>query len=146
MLKQAVDLHTSTLAQMAAYQVLTAPGFLPRHLARIRPLYRQRATALAAALAAQLGGVASFSPPEGGMFIWVRLEQPDIDTHRLLDTAVANGVAYVPGRAFGIDDQHPRELRLSFASASPAELVEGVRRLTASLHWRGPTVSSAASR
>jgi 2-aminoadipate transaminase len=141
MLKQAVDLHTSTLAQMAAYRVLSDPGFLPRHLEAIRPVYRRRAALLIAALA-QLGDGATFSPPDGGMFIWVRLDRPDIDTHRHLAAALASGVAYVPGRAFGIDEDHRQELRLSFASASATELGEGVRRLVASLASPVPTVSS----
>ena len=105
-MKQAADLHTSTLAQMAAYRVLARPGFLEHHLERIRPIYRQRAACLAGALR-ELLGAATFSPPEGGMFIWARIDRPDVDTHRLLRAAVANGVAYVPGRAFGIDDRHP---------------------------------------
>jgi 2-aminoadipate transaminase len=133
MLKQAADLHTSTLAQMATYRVLARPGFLEGHLQRIRPIYGQRAACLSAALTELLGDMASFHAPEGGMFIWARIDRPDIDTHRLLSTAMAHGVAYVPGRAFAIDDPHPQELRLSFASAPTHDLVEGVRRLVASL-------------
>ena len=136
MLKQAVDLHTSTLAQMAAHRVLAAPGFLRRHADGIRPFYRQRAAHLVAALT-QLGDLASFDRPEGGMFIWVRLERPDIDTHEHLGAALANGVAYVPGKAFGIADDHRHQLRLSFASASATELDEGIRRLVASLPQPG---------
>jgi 2-aminoadipate transaminase len=144
MLKQAADLQTSTLGQMAAYRVLAAPGFLPRHLGRIRPRYQERAAVLVEALTHQLGDAASFRRPEGGMFIWVRLEGSDLDTHALLPGAIANGVAYVPGRAFGIDDQHPRALRLSFASASPTELVEGIARLAASIPSLAPRVTSGA--
>ncbi|HEY2301502.1 MAG TPA: PLP-dependent aminotransferase family protein [Acidimicrobiales bacterium] len=132
-LKQAVDLHTSTLGQMTAHRVLATPGFLPGHVDRVRLLYQHRATALAAAVAEHLGAVASFRPAEGGMFLWIRLDRPDVDTHDLLEGAVAAGVAYVPGRAFGIDDRHPHELRLSFSGVPPSDLDEGVRRLAASL-------------
>jgi 2-aminoadipate transaminase len=131
LLKQAVDLHTSTLAQRVVYRVVTTPGFMDAHLAELRPLYEARAQALSAALHDAFGERVSFVEPEGGMFVWARLADAGIDTHALLGRAVDHGVAYVPGRAFAVGSQHERELRLSFATATPDELREGVRRLAA---------------
>jgi 2-aminoadipate transaminase len=139
-LKQAVDLHTSSLAQRAAFRVLSTPGFLDRHLARLRRLYRRRAETLVAALGEHLGDLATFRPPEGGMFIWVRVEGTGLDTQALLSSALAHGVAYVPGRAFGVARRHRQQVRLSFATASPDELDEGARRLRAALFGPGRAV------
>jgi 2-aminoadipate transaminase len=131
LMKQAVDLHTSTLAQRVVHRVVTRPGFYDAHLARLRPLYRERADALCAALRTTLAGRVDFAEPEGGMFVWARL--PGVDTDALLVRAVDAGVGFVPGSAFAVEDGHGDELRLSFATSPPAELGEGVRRLARTL-------------
>jgi 2-aminoadipate transaminase len=129
MVKQAVDLHTSTIAPRTIHRVLTSPGFLDHHLRRVRRLYRDRATVLSASLALAFGDAISFARPEGGLFLWARFQSPGVDTQQLLATALDHGVAYVPGRAFGISASHDDALRLSFAAASPTDLAEAARRL-----------------
>lgn len=134
LMKQAVDLHTATLAQRTVHRVVTRPGFHDAHIARLRPLYQERADALCAALRTTLGSRVEFTEPEGGMFVWCRL--PGVDTAALLPRAVDAGVAFVPGRAFAVSQPHSGhtdELRLSFATSTPAELAEGVRRLARAL-------------
>lgn len=138
LLKQAVDLHTAPLAQRVGLALLTRPGFLPRHLARIRGLYQSRSVALSTALREQLGDQLEFHAPDGGMFVWVRLRDDGVDTEALLPMALAEGVAFVPGSAFSVHDRHEDALRLSFATASPDELTEGVRRLGRALAAAGP--------
>lgn len=133
LVKQPVDLHTSTLAQQIVHKVLSRPGFLDAHLARLCRLYGHRATTLAAALDKHFGPLLHFAPPEGGLFIWGRLADPGADTLRRHAGAVDNGVAYLPGAGFGIGQTHPRCLRLSFSTAPVEDLAEGVRRLHQSL-------------
>lgn len=132
LLKQAADLHTSTLAQHAALGVVgDAEGWIG-HLDRIRRLYRDRAGALSAALTSQLGDRVEAGPVEGGMFVWARL--PGVDTTALLAAAIAAGVAFVPGSAFAVaPGAHADALRLSFATVDAAGLDEGVRRLAVAL-------------
>ena len=134
LLKQATDLHTSTVAQRAAHAVVTEPGFLDAHLSRIVPIYEARAAALVDALHAHIGDRFRFAEPDGGMFVWC---SSDVDTSSLLTRAVDQGVAFVPGRAFAVDADHGRSLRLSFATASPSELDEAVRRLATALDAQG---------
>ena len=132
LVKQAVDLHTSTLSQRAVHRVVTTPGFMTAQLDRLRPLYRDRCTALVHALRTELGDRFEFSAPGGGMFVWGRLVD-SIDTQELLPKALDQGMAYVPGQAFAVDGDHRQALRLSFATATPPQLVEGVRRLARAL-------------
>jgi 2-aminoadipate transaminase len=128
LLKQAADLHTSTLAQHTALRVVGDADAWAAHLDRIRRLYAERAGALAAALASQLGDRVEAGAAEGGMFVWARL--PDVDTTALLPRAVDAGVAFVPGSAFAVAaGAHADALRLSFATVDAAGLDEGVRRL-----------------
>jgi len=139
-LKQATDLHTSALGQALAASVLTRPDFLPTHLDTLRGCYQERAAALHAALATHLGVGTVPAPPEGGMFAWVRL--PGVDTKVLLDRALAEGTAFVPGAAFTVATAATTSptsdaLRLSFATVAPARLDEAVRRLARALDASG---------
>lgn len=132
LVKQAVDLHTSTLSQRAVHRVLTTPGFMHDQLDRLRPLYRDRCGVLCGALRAELGDRFEFAAPAGGMFVWGRFAD-GTDTHELLPKAVAHGMAFVPGQAFAVAGDHRAAARLSFATATPDQLLEGVRRLGAAL-------------
>jgi 2-aminoadipate transaminase len=132
LLKQAVDLQTTTLTQRIAHRVLTAPGFLAPHLALLRTTYQARCDALVGALAEHLGDRLELHRPDGGMFLWGRI--PGVDTEALLHRAVEEGVAFVPGTAFAVDGRPTDALRLSFATQAPDELDEAVRRLARALH------------
>jgi 2-aminoadipate transaminase len=131
-LKQALDLHTSTLSQRVVHRLVTTPGFMPQQIDRLRPLYHERCSALVRALRSELGDRFEFAPPAGGMFVWGRIVD-FVDTQALLPKAVERGMAYVPGHAFTVEDDHRQSLRLSFATNSPDQLSEGVRRLAAAL-------------
>ncbi|CAN5643118.1 PLP-dependent aminotransferase family protein [soil metagenome] len=125
--KQSSDLHTSSLSQAIVTELARDPTWRPAHLDRSRALYRTQRDGLVDALQQTFGDAAPFTVPGGGMFVWTRFEGFDA-TARLLD-AVAAGVAYVPGAAFGVDHPDAAAMRLSFATASVDELHEAVRRL-----------------
>ena len=128
-LKQSADLHTSSLTQQVVHRVLAEPGFLDGHLATLRTTYQRQAQHLVAGLRTQLGDRLAVAEPDGGMFLWAELRDQHADTASLLATAVAHGVAFVPGAAFGVEDLHPRRMRLSYATADPAGLDLAVERL-----------------
>jgi 2-aminoadipate transaminase len=126
--KQAADLHTSTFAQLLLANVVSQPGWLDEQKARIVPMYRDRCIALADALDATIGSRLAFHRPEGGMFLWT--EFADVpDTKVLLRHAVHEGVAFVPGSAFTIDQFPDSKARFSYSTLSPEQLGEAVTRL-----------------
>ena len=130
--KQAADLHTSTFAQILLANVLGVPGWLDEQKARIVPMYRERCVALADALDDRLGDRIRFHRPDGGMFLWS--EFPGVaDTNALLRRAVEEGVAFVPGSAFTIDQQPDSKARFSYSTLAPAQLGVAVDRLTRAL-------------
>lgn len=131
-LKQAADLHTSSFSQAIAAGVLTRPGFLEPHLDGLRERYRNQCQALQDALRDRLGDRIAFHAPEGGMFLWARL-QDGTATAALMPRALAAGMAFVPGNAFSVQEPHRSGLRLSFATEGPAALSEAVRRLASAL-------------
>ncbi|MBK8763932.1 MAG: PLP-dependent aminotransferase family protein [Burkholderiaceae bacterium] len=136
-IKQAMDLHTSTLCQELAARYLET-GRLTGFLERARTLYGERCEALSVSLRAQLGARVRFNRPEGGLFLWAELE-PGIDTSLLLARARELGVIFVPGAAFFADSGPRNALRLSFSSADPTQLHEAVRRLRTALDAGGLT-------
>ena len=82
-----------------------------------------------AALEIHLAGIATWSRPRGGLFIWVRL--PDgYDTAAMLPAAQAAGVDYLPGTDFSPGGLNGANyLRLSFAWLDPADIRAGVAAL-----------------
>lgn len=127
LIKQASDLHNSTLNQMAMDQV--ARGVFDQRVEIIRAAYRERRDAMLAALERHMPAGVSWTRPEGGMFVWLTLPE-NVDGAELLARAIAEQrVAFVPGAAFFADRSGRNTIRLSYSLATPATIDEGVRRI-----------------
>ncbi|GAA0666675.1 PLP-dependent aminotransferase family protein [Streptomyces thermocarboxydovorans] len=129
--KQAADLHTPTVNQLAAARYL-ADHDLDAHVRRVAGEYGARRDAMLAGLPAALPEGSVWTRPEGGMFLWVRLPAP-YDTTALLPQVVRHDVVYVPGAPFYAADPDRSTLRLCFVTQTPDEIAEGLRRLRAGL-------------
>jgi 2-aminoadipate transaminase len=130
--KQAADLHSPTFNQRVVAEVLR-DGFLERHVPTIRALYKQQRDAMLAALQREMAGLdVTWNSPAGGMFLWARLPA-GVSAVDLLPKAVERGVAFVPGAAFYAEDADPRTLRLSFVTATPAQIDTGIAALAAAI-------------
>ncbi len=126
-IKQGADLHTSTFCQYVAYEVARG-GFLDRHVRRIRTVYGERRDAMLRALDRHAPPGVRWTRPGGGLFLWATLPE-GFDTLTLLDDAIAERVAYVPGSAFYPCGGGARTMRLNFSYAAPAVIEEGIKRL-----------------
>lgn len=93
-----------------------------------RGLYRERCEAMLAALAEHMPSQVHWTRPDGGFFVWATLPR-HVDTYPLLYAGIDAGVVFVPGAAFTPAQGPSSTLRLSFSSASPEDIAEGVRRL-----------------
>ncbi|GHE54681.1 PLP-dependent aminotransferase family protein [Streptomyces vinaceus] len=129
--KQAADLHTSTVDQLAAAHYLRTAD-LDAHIAAVRTAYRDRRDALLAGLDAALPEGSTWNRPEGGMFVWARLPR-GYDATEALRAAIARDVAFVPGAPFHTGVPDPRTLRLSFTTHTPQEIGVGLERLAGAL-------------
>ncbi|MEX5666124.1 PLP-dependent aminotransferase family protein [Pseudomonas neuropathica] len=129
-LKQSADLHTNRIGQWQALQWIGTEKY-QQHLSELRGFYRQRRDAFQAALETHFSDLADWNMPQGGLFFWLTLKQP-LDTRTLLNEALANDVAFMPGEPFFPDpDKHHGHLRLNFSHIDPARLDEGLKRLAA---------------
>jgi 2-aminoadipate transaminase len=97
-------------------------------LKMLRKTYLEKCAAMLSALQENMPESVTWYVPEGGYFAWVRI--PGVDTEEMLADALAEGLAYIPGKHFFLDHKEGKEyLRLSFSYAEEKEIVEGIRRL-----------------
>jgi 2-aminoadipate transaminase len=126
-IKQGADLHSSTFCQYVAYEVARG-GFLDKHVRRIRAVYGERREAMLSALARHFPRGVRWTRPQGGLFLWVTLPK-GFDTTALLDEAIREKVAFVPGAAFYPCGGGEETMRLNFSYAPPDVIEEGIKRL-----------------
>ena len=128
-LKQASDLHSNRLGQWLVLRQLEQ-GDYPGHLARLRALYRDRRDQMHAALSAELGGLAHWQCPPGGLFFWLQLNHEGVDTRTLLPKALERGLAFMPGEPFfPAAPAAASTMRLNFSHSDPASLQRGIALL-----------------
>ncbi len=127
LMKQAADLHSPTINQMAMYHA--AVDIYDEQIERLRSVYGRRRDNVLAALEKYMPEGVSWTRPEGGMFIWVTLPE-DIDGAKLLARSIeTERVAFVPGQAFHADGSGTNTIRLSFSLASDEIADTGIARL-----------------
>ncbi|MFN3662123.1 PLP-dependent aminotransferase family protein [Yoonia sp.] len=131
LMKQAADLHSSTINQIAIARV--AETVFDSHVATLRQTYRARRDHMLARLAEHMPAGVTWTRPEGGMFVWLTLPA-HIDGAELLAKSLQSArVAFVPGRAFHADGSGGNTIRLSFSLADEATIDAGISRLGALL-------------
>jgi 2-aminoadipate transaminase len=125
--KQATDLCTGALDQRIVHLVC-GQGLLATHVPELRAHYQRKRDSMLNALGRTLEGRATWLPPRGGFFIWMRLNG-GLTSDRLLTFARARGVLFVVGAAFFVDGSGDDYLRLSFSAPTPERIAEGIGRL-----------------
>jgi 2-aminoadipate transaminase len=125
--KQGMDLHTSTFVQMVVHEVVQ-DEFLKEHVRQIREVYRARRDVMLAAMDRHFPRGITWTRPQGGLFLWVTLPER-LDSVAILEKAVENKVAFVPGTAFYPGGGGQNTMRLNFSNAQPEQIKTGIRRL-----------------
>jgi 2-aminoadipate transaminase len=126
--KQASDLCTSTLTQHFVREYFSE-GRWREYITSLIEIYRGRRDTMVAALHEHFPAQATWTEPEGGLFIWATLPEY-IDTGDLLAKALREDVAFVPGQAAYVDEGRGRSsMRLNFSGVGDEEIREGVRRI-----------------
>ncbi|QCI67258.1 PLP-dependent aminotransferase family protein [Phreatobacter stygius] len=127
LMKQAADLHSPSINQMAMHHV--AENAFAAQVVKIRAAYRHRRDRMLAELERHMPEGVTWSRPEGGMFIWLTLPE-GMDGAALLARSIETArVAFVPGRAFHADGSGGNTIRLSFSLAGDEAISAGIGRL-----------------
>lgn len=126
-MKQGADLHTNTFAQYVVAEYVKN-GRLDRHIEEIKAAYGERREVMIKAMTEYFPKNVKWTEPEGGLFLWVELPK-DVSATELLQEALKQKVAYVPGKPFYPYEDKDNTLRLNFSNASPEMIIEGIKRL-----------------
>jgi kynurenine/2-aminoadipate aminotransferase len=111
-------------------------GEMSHHLADVAMFYRSQRDILLGAVKEHLqeeGLGEPYAVPDGGMFLWIKVNAVDDTTSLVKSRAADAGVLMVPGSAFmppcaDDSEQKSQFVRASFSVASPDQLCEAMRR------------------
>jgi 2-aminoadipate transaminase len=135
-LMEELKIEVPALPQLISAKFISS-GMLAEHIQLIRREYAKKATAMDEALRMYMPEGVEWTPPLGGLFVWVEVPQEwGLDLKYLLhQVAVKKGVnidgevvqfAYVPGGAFSIDGSTDNAVRLCFATATVEEIYKAI--------------------
>lgn len=125
--KQGSDLHTGSFSQVVAHETARG-GFVDDHVRTIRKVYKERRDLMLSLLEELLPVDVQWTHPKGGLFLWITLPE-GMDTTQLLDKAVEQKVAFVPGRPFYPLGGGENTMRINFSFMTPDKIEEGTKRL-----------------
>lgn len=127
LIKQALDLASNSFSQAVAAEYIKR-GIIYKQVEKTRKLYSEKRDAMIKALDEEMSHIASYSKPEGGMFVYLTLKS-EINTRDMISRAIKNGVAYVSGQAFTTNNSQKSSMRLNFTFSSAENLREGIKRI-----------------
>lgn len=131
LIKQASDLHSPTLNQMAVHRVVQS-GF-NEQIEAIKTCYKGKRDVMLEALSLYMPEGVQWTIPEGGMFVWLTLPQ-SIDGVKLLEISVREQkVAFVPGNAFHPDGTGTNTMRLNFSRPDADAIKTGIEKLAVAI-------------
>jgi len=125
--KQGADLCTNMFVQFIAEEYVRS-GLIDKQIPKIRKMYKRKRDIMLKALEKHFPKGSSWTKPNGGMFIWVRLPE-GIDTKEMFADAIKAKVAYVNGTAFCEDGSGQNTMRLNFSNTDDNRIEEGIKRL-----------------
>ncbi len=135
--KMATNSHTNMVTQILCAEFFNQGLFEP-HLQRIRAIHRERRDVMMSCIQTMLPADVKSVYPDGGLFTWVELPG-HIDTTAMLHDAVAQKVAYMPGKEFFVEGQPIRNncMRVSFGGVTPEKIPVGMERLAQVISAKG---------
>ncbi|AEB94277.1 MAG: PLP-dependent aminotransferase family protein [Metallosphaera sp.] len=125
--KQNVDLHTPSLNQFVAAEAIKR-GVIQTNLPKTRDLYRRKRDIMIDAINNYFPDAVKRTKPVGGMFVFAWLPEK-IDTTKMLQEAMENGVAYVPGSSFFYDYSGRNTMRINYSFPSKSQIERGIEIL-----------------
>ena len=126
MIKETIDLHSSSLSQYVLSNYLEDEARYEKHLETLRAAYKEKADMFVEALRAELPEF-EFETPKGGMFVFGRLK--GFDTFKLVYECMKEKVVYVPANQFFQDGRVSDEIRFNYTYSTKEQMHEGLRRI-----------------
>ena len=120
---------------LAVYRFATTR--LGDHLEQLNRILNSRREAMFSSLEKNLGKVAKWSHPEGGLYTWLTM-QDNVDLVKVAGPAESASVTYDLGTKFATgDDPGYNKARLCFSYNTEDEIAEGIARLATVINQMG---------
>ncbi len=120
------SLRNTYTAALAEWFITT--GQHRDHISELRRIYSTKCSHMLAALEREMPEGATWTSPNGGFFIWLKLPV-GVDSLDLQPVAQQNLVDYIPGTSFYSDGSGRDALRLSFSAVTEEQIDTGIARL-----------------
>jgi GntR family transcriptional regulator/MocR family aminotransferase len=124
-LKQNSDITTSPLLQSALWDFCRRKRY-EAHIDKVRPIYKTRRDRVVKLLGEAFPDGTTWTVPQGGLFLWVRLPAA-LDTTELLYQSRQQGVVFSRGHLFYVENPERNTLRLSYGHVSLEQIEVGLR-------------------
>lgn len=105
-----------------------AQGKLDPHIERANAVYRRKRDIAAKAVADHCGGLVDFDVPDGGFYLWLRIDD-SVDWDKAQHAAAMAGVFCRPGEKFLGAEAGQGFLRLAYSHAPDHEIERGIKAL-----------------
>lgn len=125
--KQGADLQCSTINQREAALFMQTYD-LNEHISKIRTVYKRRRNLMIDSIEKYFPAEVKYTRPKGGLFLWVELAK-NLDATKILEEALKQKVAFVPGGSFFANGENENYFRLNYSNMSEELIVEGIKRL-----------------
>lgn len=132
LIKQGADLQCNTFAQVIAGEYMKTYS-LDDHIKSIIEVYRVRRDLMIDSMKKYFPEDVKYTYPSGGLFTWVELRK-DLDSASIMEDALKENVAYVPGASFFPNGGKKNFFRLNYSNMPEDKIVEGIKRLGKVLH------------
>lgn len=126
-IKQGADLQTSSLDQRIAAEYMSRYD-LNDHIKLIIDVYSKRRTVMLNTMKETFHKDITFIESTGGLFTWVTVRE-DIDTKALMQEALKENIAFVPGASFFASSGHNNYMRLNYSCMPEDKIRIGIERL-----------------
>lgn len=128
LLKQAADLHTSSISQREISRYIELYDF-EAHIKMLAEVYKGRRDAVVTAMQKFFPQNVRFTYPQGGLFTWVELPR-HVRSKALLERCLKQNVAFVPGDSFFPNGRIENTFRLNYSNMPEERIYEGIKRLS----------------
>lgn len=126
--KQVNDVHTPVLNQMMVYEYIKNYDY-DGHIAACAKEYGKKCALMIEEMEKHFPASVKFTRPDGGIFILCTMPE-GVDTKVVLNDAIAQNVAYVPGNTFMADIDAPSNIfRLNFSVTTEESIKKGIKIL-----------------
>ena len=120
------DAGSGSLEQMAL--AVFCKNEFNDHLTKLRVELKKKSDVICNALDKYFGSTVDYQKPDGGIFIWVDMPE-NVDTAKLYDVAIKQGVAINPGHEWSVNPSGKRKMRLCYGNPTIQEIDQGVKLL-----------------